>query len=141
MSAEPIVGQISKGKRWWELRHECQDADGTWHDRVLSWADPAMRWAECPTCGDRAGLFLPSDEMFSLDAAWAEVLALLPEGWIITKIDRIYRWDDASEDIVPGGWMVHARPERPGDESEVAIAESPAAALRALAAKLRERSA
>ena len=74
----------------------------------------------------------------SLDAAWAEVEAALPEGWWIARIELSGM---TTEDM--GGnrdrltwWEAWAR--GPKDKDAKGVADTPAAALRALAAKLRE---
>jgi hypothetical protein len=84
-----------------------------------------------------------------LDAAWAEAEAALPEGWIVFGVAKGYETDDgwAPEDE----WRATAvRPEPDqfrSDGRAVSVetitaeqgkGETPAAALRALAAKLRE---
>lgn len=83
----------------------------------------------------------------SLDVAWAEAEAALPEGWVIRRLERPYADD---------GWEVVAGvPEPPGDRDygygpgegdggwgpELADGPTPAGALRALAAKLRDAPA
>jgi hypothetical protein len=64
----------------------------------------------------------------ALDAAWAEAEAALPEGW---HIDRLHRNG-------PKDWTAYAS-EAPYLGLEMGAHNTPAAALRALAAKLRER--
>jgi hypothetical protein len=76
-----------------------------------------------------------------LDLAWAEAEAALPEGWAITSVERFHDLDGS---LSP--WSVTASasdttcPHCGADEQHYTIAQGPtaAAALRALAAKLRE---
>jgi hypothetical protein len=74
------------------------------------------------------GRIYPED---SLDAAWAEAEAALPEGWTF----EIHRGVD--------GHLAHAWPRtetyEPRNDLSVS-GEGPAAALRSLAAELRERA-
>ena len=69
----------------------------------------------------------------SLDAAWAEAEAALPEGGRIYGARRLYDggWEFSAE------WWTYDARYRAGR----ATGDTPAAALRALAAKLRERGA
>jgi len=64
----------------------------------------------------------------SLDAAWAEAEAALPEGWQLRGVERQgVKWLANADEPRGAAWNVaHA------------YAETPAAVLRALAAKLRE---
>ena len=69
----------------------------------------------------------------SLDAAWAEAEAALPEGWELTQLDLLYYprrlWR---------AWILPKdRTAKVWDTFETAEAETPAGALRALAAQLR----
>lgn len=76
----------------------------------------------CPECyfDDRAD---------SLDAAWAEAEAALPEGWAITNLG-----------VTQDGWQAWATLVPSHDEEfEAEYGPTPVAAVRALAAKLRER--
>lgn len=78
------------------------------------------------------GHYVVSD---SLDAAWAEAEAALPKGWWIVSVRRYYfgsswRVDfGRPDDFDPSRYIENSGPEK----------STPAAALRALAAKLRER--
>jgi len=74
----------------------------------------------------------------SLDAAWAEAEAAMPEGWWMARMELSGM---TTEDM--GGnrdrltwWEAWAR--GPKDKDAKGVADTPAAALRALAAKLRE---
>jgi hypothetical protein len=70
----------------------------------------------------------------SLDAAWADAEAALPEGWRIKSL---------SMDAPPAwqAWAGATPEEAPGvDEWEAETGSTPAAALRALAERLRERA-
>lgn len=73
----------------------------------------------------------------SLDAAWAEVEAALPEGWLIVRLRR--DWQIPSSPI-SGEWLttwdVMASPDN-GAALLEASGPSPAAALRALAASVK----
>lgn len=67
----------------------------------------------------------------SIDAAWAAAEAALPEGWVIQSVLR----------CTPECWQAWAAdPAEDASDPFVAIADgpTPAAALRSLAAKLRE---
>lgn len=74
-----------------------------------------------------AGVRLPSED--SIDAAWAEAESVLPPGWPLA----LKRWMTGPYVAVAG----RAWPDYRGGR----LAESPAAALRALTAQLRERGA
>lgn len=74
----------------------------------------------------------------SLDAAWAEAEAALPEGWQLVLLrglagDYSAHAEDISKRPDDGSWT--------HEEERFAFGRTPAAALRALAAKLRERQA
>ena len=78
------------------------------------------------------------DDSDSLDAAWTEAEAALSEGWWIARMELSGM---TTEDM--GGnrdrltwWEAWAR--GPKDKDAKGVADTPAAALRALAAKLRE---
>lgn len=97
--------------------------------------DPVTE-ARCPVCGHPVRV-VSGDEgtnsyepMDDLGAAWAEAEAALPEGWAISLLWGGERWAAAA-----GPW--------PDDGQRRTIYASadttPAAALRALAAALRER--
>ena len=66
-------------------------------------------------------------EAESLDAAWAEAEAALPDGWHIDRLNR----------NGPKDWTAYAS-EAPHLGLEMGAHNTPAAALRALAARLRE---
>lgn len=86
---------------------------------------------ECSVCRIVGGI----DPDLSLDAAWAEAEAALPKGWWIVSVRRYYfgsswRVDfGRPDDFDPSRYIENSGPEK----------STPAAALRALAAKLRER--
>lgn len=67
-----------------------------------------------------------------LDAAWAEAEAALPEGWIFGVLAR-------GDQYLAEAWE-DDEAYASGDSAAEAYADTPAAALRALAAKLRERA-
>lgn len=72
-----------------------------------------------------------AEERGSFDAAWAEAEAALPEGWAL-------RIMVCSHDGVVGPWKISAGPDLSAYVDPQVYAEgAPAAALRALAAKLR----
>jgi hypothetical protein len=74
------------------------------------------------------------DHQPSLDAAWAEAEAVLPEGWEIIELRNGAVWHAAAFGIIPV-------PDMPGLITGERLEDdgpTPAAALRALAAKLRE---
>jgi hypothetical protein len=86
----------------------------------------------------------------SLDAAWAEAEAALPEGWRFRYIaPAMYTGDNLPPHLMwfasatPRGWFDFLGPYVEGvdDDCIEGIGPTPAAALRALAATLRERSA
>ena len=85
----------------------------------------------------------------SLDAAWAEAEAALPEGWQIITLEWAGMITDYLGEPIPEDgedWRAIADALGKEDEDEVdeiryARGPSPAAALRALATKLRERIA
>lgn len=86
----------------------------------------------------RRSILAIESEADSLDAAWAEAEAALPEGWFLLELRRL-RIGRKLGAIV---WQAVAGPEgsdMPGVLPERLAAEdpAPAAALRALAAKLR----
>jgi hypothetical protein len=99
------------------------------HARPHTWADcrEEQPWLvqAAAILGD-TGRFSPDG---GLDAAWAEAEAVLPEGWAIRIMTCRCHGD--------GKWKVSAGPDLSGDPVAY-IEETPAAALRALAAKLRE---
>lgn len=69
----------------------------------------------------------------TLDKAWAEAEAALPEGMVLRL-----EWDPTVTDVPAEASAIEATPS--GWESSVSVASAtPAAALQALAAKLRER--
>ena len=74
----------------------------------------------------------------SLDSAWAEAEAALPEGW---EIDGIYRV--VARTSLDREWEVEAHESdwQGAEDSHYARGATPAAALRALAANLRESGA
>jgi hypothetical protein len=112
--------------------------------------DVCNRWPEHETqaaaiLGD-TGRYLPDG---GLDAAWAEAEAVLPEGWWIHGI-HAWSFDDMAymvEAATAGShyWAGKSKREKvagtrhyaPGPNA-MAYGPTPAAALRALAAKLRE---
>ena len=98
-------------------------------DTVLPWALDYHRRAAA-VLGER-GVFLP-DGSDSLDAAWAEAEAALPKGWVVAGLN-LDLWALSRGEQV---WVAAAG--HPLDSSTFAEAPTPAAALRALAAKLRE---
>jgi len=68
----------------------------------------------------------------SLDAAWAEAEAALPEGWYWGVVSTGMPGDDAYRaSASPNGWVMD-------DHHVESWAATPAAALRALAVKLKE---
>lgn len=72
------------------------------------------------------------DRRGTLDEAWAEVEAALPEGWVIRRL-----WRPVAEE--PWGVDAGPFPAKHGDDRSVfGGGPTPAAALRALARKLRE---
>jgi hypothetical protein len=98
-------------------------------------------------CGIEWGIEAHESWCPSLDAAWAEVEAALPEGWAIGTLTR----NSARGRTKDQAWwcsangspaIVGARSDRrhpwPPGHRKVAYGPTPAAALRALAAKLRE---
>ena len=72
----------------------------------------------------------------TLDAAWAEAEAALPEGWSI--------WWLRNDHHIEGGWDACAGWDAASNPAEARVAsgsgQTPAAALRALAARLHERT-
>jgi hypothetical protein len=79
----------------------------------------------------------------SLDAAWAEVLALLPEGWRFMGVGQgqahLAPWWASAIDAI-----AYARLNLATEDEGTLVTgkgDTPVAALRALAAKLRERGA
>lgn len=70
----------------------------------------------------------------SLDAAWAEAEAALPEGWHLCAVERHCHAGDET----PGQWYATAH-DADRWESEEGWGDDQTAALRALATKLRER--
>jgi hypothetical protein len=66
----------------------------------------------------------------SLDAAWAAVEAVLPEGWHLASF--------AHDGPLNPGWYVDARPDGHRSGRYAASGPTPVAALRALEAKLKE---
>jgi hypothetical protein len=94
---------------------------------------------DCPICGRRhhriyskEGALHRSQE---LGAAWAEAEAALPEGWRLNGLTSV----DYHVGPLTLGWIAHAVGPSSGAIGDAA--DTPAAALHALAAKLRERSA
>jgi hypothetical protein len=98
--------------------------------------------------GER-GVFLPDGlPADSLDAAWAEAEAALPEGWALAGLEQRWPdWDDRGNGIGVPWWDVSADSNATVGcatcGSDVlkyhdASGPTPAAALRALAEKLRE---
>lgn len=72
----------------------------------------------------------------SLDAAWAEAEAALPEGWAIDGLYRVVARTSLERE-----WevIVHEDDWQGDEDNHHGRGPTPAAALRALAAKLRER--
>ena len=70
----------------------------------------------------------------SLDAAWAEAEAALPEGWLVMNLNRW--WEETSSPA--NGWWGAVASKAGNGQALVGSGPTPAAALRALAAKLRE---
>ena len=82
-------------------------------------------------------------EACSLDAAWAEAEAALPEGWVLAKVDRLSEDTDCDTSVLRAEWsaIVVSRQRDEWGKHEVtawASGLTPAAALRSLAAKLRD---
>lgn len=73
----------------------------------------------------------------SLDAAWAAVEAALPEGWRIEGVMLVDTSDDEDLNVELVEWEAEASSDR-GQRSVTALGSTPAAALLALAEKLRE---
>lgn len=72
----------------------------------------------------------------SLDAAWAEAEAALPEGWAIDGLYRVVARTSLERE-----WevIVHEDDWQGDEDNHHGRGPTPAAALRALAARLRER--
>ena len=92
---------------------------------------------------DRARATLRPPVTDSLDAAWAEAEAALPEGWTLGGVQRSNQRGQTKRQayistawggILAGQTAVLATPRG----RRIAYGDTPAAALRALAAKLRE---
>lgn len=101
---------------------------------ICGWRQPDRRWdaergwvADGPTWAEH----LPD----SLDAAWAEAEAALPEGWAF-DLSRAVR--PPAEGAAPTYYATVSRPWTTGAIEFQVSGPTPAAALRALAAKLRE---
>ena len=85
----------------------------------------------------------------SLDAAWAEAEAALPDGWTLLEVSRLDRDEDGGRmlDARGGYWYASAGEGNKAQvvsyirREETETGHTPAAALRGLAAKLRERGA
>jgi hypothetical protein len=72
-----------------------------------------------------------------LGAAWREAEAALPEGWVIDGLARIYAAGTDANGSDVDAWSARAYYHGPrGGPVQVAVKETPAAALRALAARL-----
>ena len=77
----------------------------------------------------------------SLDAAWAEAEAAMPEGWKLAELSRVKPdWDGAIESLRDEWWAMAFHPGKTLEDESVedGRALTPAGALRVLAAKLRE---
>lgn len=86
---------------------------------------------ECSVCRIVGGI----DPDLSLDAAWAEAEAALPEGWAIDGLYRVVARTSLDRE-----WevIVHEDDWQGAEDNHHARGATPAAALRALAAKLSE---
>ena len=82
--------------------------------------------ATCPDCGEPMHIAPAKCPAGSLDAAWAEAEVALPKGWELSGVERWY---------TPHEWIALAH--EPGHSEASAGGPTPAAARRALAAKLR----
>ena len=95
---------------------------------------PGHAWTECPACGQRTeiiGYVRPLNHPDSLDAAWAEAEAVLPEGWEMGISGE------------PGdSWIAEAAVQlgKNGGDELAAVAPTATAALRDLATKLRSHA-
>jgi hypothetical protein len=79
----------------------------------------------------------------SLDAAWAEAEAALPEGWTLSGVHRSgQRGQTKRQAYIAAAWggrlLGQSVAPSPEKGRRIAYADSPAAALRALAKRLRE---
>ena len=75
----------------------------------------------------------------SLDAAWAEAEAALPEGWVIHRLMQIEGGEWSARIVGPGyaEWLANHTPDSPDRPVVQLCGSTPAAALRALVAELR----
>ncbi len=115
-----------------EVLGELFTRDAAGHRLRVDWGEPDAEGFYEPTItSDYADI-----ARGELDAAWAEVEAELPEGWWIVGIERQPRaagghWIVTTQPIIDASLMGFPSPQ------VRALGDTPAAALRALAAKLR----
>ena len=105
-------------------------------DLLARFIEAGRRWPQT------RGYFTPQDVLAienapdSLDAAWSEAEAALPEGYVIESVSRQRSWWGVDEKA----WTAEAAEQADGGDWPAIFGDgdTPAAALRALAARLRE---